>query len=440
MKFLIIILFSSIIFVGDIHMSEASSKDSLVEVNKLLKSGKLIDAEKKLVKLVLNNEIKAIRFYAVCLIQGKYFKKNIPRALAVLNEGAKNNDGLSALTLGNFFSDGKYFKPKYTKAKYYYEIALKNGIKKARKRILYVNSKLDNKNSEDLITNENNSIEIKNNEKENKNNNLKDSKNQKIVELENELNELKEIIREKKLNEKAKFRDFKGFSNQKANWIQDSLNYNNVIGFGSGFAISNNGDFVTNEHVIRGCRKIYIKYQNRVKQGRLKFKSRARDIAVVKVKSKTPSYFGFKLKKINLGEKIISGGFPTPDQLSDDIKITDGIVSSVSKKINYNNGESFVLFQHTTPTQPGNSGGPLINTKGQIVGMTTAREDDKEFRKKNRGLNPQNINFAVPSTEIMKHLNSNKIKYEINSINNLYDTEFLAKILKKAAGQVICSN
>ena len=98
-----------------------------------------------------------------------------------------------------------------------------------------------------------------------------------------------------------------------------------------------------------------------------------------------------------------------------------------------------VLFQHTTPTQPGNSGGPLINQKGQVVGMTTSRADDKEFRKKNDGLNPQNINFAVPALEIIKHLNANKFNYSINKINNIYDTEILAKILKNTAGQVICS-
>ena len=50
--------------------------------------------------------------------------------------------------------------------------------------------------------------------------------------------------------------------------------------------------------------------------------------------------------------KKFSGGFPTPDQLNDDIKITDGIISSVAKTIRYTTGESMVLFQHTTPTQP----------------------------------------------------------------------------------------
>ena len=438
MKFLSIILFSSLFLIFKVNASQPSSQNSLIEVNKLLKSGQVIDAEKKLVNLVLNKDIKAIRFYAVCLIQGKYFKKNITRALAVLNEGAKNNDGLSALTLGNFFSDGKYFKPKYKKAKYYYEIALKNGQKKAAKRITYINSKIGEEISEEKKINENDTKEINNNENKKENNN--NNENPKIAELESELDELKKIIRGEKLNEEVKFKAFKGFSNQNVNWAEDYPNYNKVKAFGSSFAISNYGDFITNEHVIDDCKRVFIKYQNKIKQGKIRFKSKSRDIALVQIKSKTPSYFGFKQKKISLGEKIISGGFPAPDQLSDDIKITDGIVSSISKKIDFTSGNSIVLFQHTTPTQPGNSGGPLINIKGQLVGMTTSRQDDKKFREQNRGLNPQNINFAVPAKEIIKLLKDNKISYDVNNINNIYDTEFLATILKKTAGQVICSD
>ena len=109
---LILLILISVIYLNDSKILNASTKNSLAEVNRLLKSGKTLEAEKKIVKLVLEKNIQAIRFYAICLIKGNYFKKNIPRALVVLNEGANNNDGLSAYTLGNFFSDGVYFKPK----------------------------------------------------------------------------------------------------------------------------------------------------------------------------------------------------------------------------------------------------------------------------------------------------------------------------------------
>ena len=436
MKFIRLIIFSGLILFNVSNFVIASSSKNMSEVTNLLKAGETLIAEKHLVKLVLNKNIKAIRFYAVCLIKGKYFKRNIPRALVVLNEGAKNNDGLSAFTLGNFFSDGKFFKPKYKKAKYYYQIALSNGVSKAKKRITFINSKLDDDNSNYDVNEEDNSIEIKDNDN-NKINNKKDK--QKIVELENELDELKRILKDKNVKPSQNFKKFRGFSNKKANWLQDKINYYKIIGFGSSFAISRDGYFVTNEHVVIGCNRVYIKYQNMVKQGKVVFKSKLRDIALVKVNAKTPSYFGFKKRKVNLGEKIISGGFPTPDQLNDDIKITDGIVSSVSKLIKYKGGDSKVFFQHTTPTQPGNSGGPLINQKGQVVGMTTARENEKEFKKYNRGLTPQNINYAVPSLEIMKHLKTKNVSYTINDINNEYSTEVLAKLLKNTAGQVICS-
>ena len=68
------------------------------------------------------------------------------------------------------------------------------------------------------------------------------------------------------------------------------------------------------------------------------------------------------------------------------------------------------------------------NENGDVIGVATFTMTEG-----------QNINFAVPALEIIKHLNANKFNYSINKINNIYDTEILAKILKNTAGQVICS-
>ena len=122
---------------------------------------------------------------------------------------------------------------------------------------------------------------------------------------------------------------------------------------------------MTNEHVIGTCRKIVVIYQGKPKVARLIAADKKADFAVLKIKGNTPTHFYFKKSNPELGEELISGGFPSPQNFGFGIKITTGIVSSELTNQN-------PLFQHTTPSQPGNSGGPLLNNSGILVGVSTA--------------------------------------------------------------------
>ena len=70
---------------------------ALDKVKKLINSGKIYEAETILVESVKAGDKEGIRFYAICLIKGQYFNKNIPKAIAVLKEGAKYGDKKSQL-------------------------------------------------------------------------------------------------------------------------------------------------------------------------------------------------------------------------------------------------------------------------------------------------------------------------------------------------------
>ena len=136
------------------------------------------------------------------------------------------------------------------------------------------------------------------------------------------------------------------------------------------------------------------------------------DIAVLKL-SKSPSTPIPDLKfgdssKVRPGDKVFTIGYPASSILGKNQKITDGIISSVTG-IN----DDPTMFQITVPIQPGNSGGPLFNQKGEVIGITTASLSLNAIQS--LGAVPQNVNYAIKSsfvnnllTTIPKTLLSNR--------------------------------
>ena len=90
------------------------------------------------------------------------------------------------------------------------------------------------------------------------------------------------------------------------------------------------------------------------------------------------------------------------------------------------------MFQHSAPTQPGNSGGPLVNRQGEVIGIVTA------VLKPGEDYNPQNVNFAVPTQIIRQRLNRVNVSWELTENTVKFDTVSLAAGLKKAAANILC--
>ena len=385
-----------LIFLNSLAFAETNS---IKEAQKLINKGNVYEAELYLLKQVQAKDIAAIKIYSYYLIKGKFFQKNIRKGILVLKEGVKLGDTASAYTLGEIYSKGIYLKPNYNKANYFYNVALKNGLKKAQTRIDDISSK---------------------------------------IKKEYEINSEKTIIEKKNPNNAKKINRigiFIGISNKVPSWREDIIDWSKMDDgkkgkSGSSFAISSDGKFVTNEHVVRTCTTIFVRYKEKIKKAKLIFKNKEKDIAIINIQSSTPSFVGFKKDSFKLGEELISGGFPLSDMLDDDIKITTGIVSSAGTNTN---DKKRGTFQHSTPIQPGNSGGPLLSRYGQIIGMSSSG-----YSKSIDGHIPQNINFAVSGEAIKDQLQENKIKYYIDKNKAKYDFELLASILKQSAAQVIC--
>jgi serine protease Do len=172
---------------------------------------------------------------------------------------------------------------------------------------------------------------------------------------------------------------------------------------GTAFAVSEEGDLVTNEHVISGCSGHQYGNSLTVRQGKVRTGGAVRvsdkslDLAVVRF---SPTSFGTasKLRAIaalrdspplRVGEQAISYGFPLIGALATEGNLTVGNVSAL-----HGLGDDPHYIQITTPVQPGNSGGPLLDSGGNIIGVVAAKLNALGFMRATGDI-PQNVNFAV---------------------------------------------
>jgi len=103
---------------------------------------------------------------------------------------------------------------------------------------------------------------------------------------------------------------------------------------------------------------------------------------------------------------VVAIGYPFHGLLTSDFTVTAGIVSSLSGLLNDTR-----FLQISAAVQPGNSGGPLLDTSGQIVGMVAAKLNALKFVKATGNI-PENINFAIKTGAIRDFLDNSVVPYE----------------------------
>lgn len=171
-------------------------------------------------------------------------------------------------------------------------------------------------------------------------------------------------------------------------------------GSGSGFYVSNEGYIVTNYHVVENANEVWVKCkQDGIYQ---KFKAEiiqkdvSNDLALIKI---TDSAFK-TLKEIPysilsgtspLGSNVFTLGYPLAYVIGENVKYTSGNISSNCGMYN-----DITSYQMTVPVQPGNSGGPLFDTNGNIVGVVVAQLNKELYGS-------ENVNYAIKSN-IVKNI------------------------------------
>jgi S1-C subfamily serine protease len=231
---------------------------------------------------------------------------------------------------------------------------------------------------------------------------------------------------------------------------------------GSGFFVSKLGHIVTNQHVVNSCSTVTVgDNANSQVKAEVVGSDRRNDLALLKISStemasaETKSLIrklssgltqNLDLKvvplssngllrsdDVELGEGLLVAGYPYGEVFSNTIKVTKGIVSAI-RGIGDDTGQ----FQLDAAVQPGNSGGPIYDENGNIVGVVVAQLDKLKMAK-TIGSMPENVNFGIKASTVRQFLTSSGLPTKWSSRAKSMSTKELAKIARNQTVMVVCS-
>jgi len=175
-------------------------------------------------------------------------------------------------------------------------------------------------------------------------------------------------------------------------------------GNGSGFFISEDGLFISNAHVVANATKIEVRTGAGKQRATVLQIDKEKDLALLRVtipKGSVPA-LTISTNVATLGAQVFTIGYPMVELQGSRPKFTDGRVSSLA---GFRDDPD--QMQISVPVQPGNSGGPLVDMNGDIMGVVVGRMNDLKVIKI-AGSVPQNVNYAVKGATLIQFLNANK--------------------------------
>jgi len=200
---------------------------------------------------------------------------------------------------------------------------------------------------------------------------------------------------------------------------------------GTGFFVAP-GFVLTNHHVIDECRSMWVKYpQYRKVEAYVNSRDATNDLALLSTKLPNDDVAKFSLGP-RLGESAYAFGFPLAPFLSKEGNFTIGNVSALTG----GNDDSRYL-QISTPIQQGNSGGPLLNDAGAVIGVTSEKLNAARMQDYYGDI-PQNVNFAIQSAIVVNFLTSKGLTPKIATDQARLEPFYIADAAKKFTVQVLC--
>lgn len=167
--------------------------------------------------------------------------------------------------------------------------------------------------------------------------------------------------------------------------------------WGTGVILSEDGLILTNTHVIADCDRATVTLpDDSVCEAKLVGADSISDIAVLKIEAKglTPAVFGDS-SVLEVGDSVAAIGNPLGEEFR--LTLTRGIISAIERGISYK-GHSMSLLQTDTAINEGNSGGPLLNMYGQVIGITN-------MKMMSSYSSIEGIGFAIPSATVVRIIN-----------------------------------
>jgi serine protease Do len=157
---------------------------------------------------------------------------------------------------------------------------------------------------------------------------------------------------------------------------------------GSGILIDDKGYIVTNNHVVEDAQSIYVELADgRTFPANTVGTDSLSDLAVIKIDAANLTYIYWgDSSLLSVGEWVLAIG----NALGEGITATEGVVSRLNVSVNVEGNTYYGLIQTTAPVNPGNSGGPLVNMSGEVIGITSVKIVASEV---------EGMGFAISSNE-----------------------------------------
>ena len=192
---------------------------------------------------------------------------------------------------------------------------------------------------------------------------------------------------------------------------------------GSGFLVSKNGYMITNHHVIDGCVNVKALFNSKEYNVNIIATDKVNDLAIIKAELKSEKFFSVSNNDAQLLEEVIVAGYPLGKQVSEAIKATTGTITALAGM-----GDNYAEFQTDAALNSGNSGGPILNSKGNVVGIAVAKIQEEGV---------ESFNFGIKSSILQIFAKANNIKF-VTPNNKEMKKKDLGELITKATIYLDC--
>jgi S1-C subfamily serine protease len=204
---------------------------------------------------------------------------------------------------------------------------------------------------------------------------------------------------------------------------------------GSGIIVDDDGYVLTNAHVVNNCKSLVVKpLDSSAQPATVEAVDPKNDLALMKTAGGygKPASFRALSNPPKLGESIGVIGYPLVGILSSEPKATFGQVNSIAGM-----GNDYTLLQISAPVQAGNSGGPVLDESGNVIGIVVSQASPLLIAM--AGNIPQNVNFAIRGEIAQIFMQAHGIKFHTGESRKKLETEGIAAMGQSSTVLVFCS-
>lgn len=204
-------------------------------------------------------------------------------------------------------------------------------------------------------------------------------------------------------------------------------------GTGSGIVVDAE-HVLTNNHVVAACQTAHVFDGAVTSDAPVVARDATNDLALIKISAHPRGAAAFRDSSgVRAGESIVVTGFPLNGLVSSEMAITTGSVTALKGP-----KDDSRILQISAPIQPGNSGGPALDTDGDVIGVVSSTLNSLLVGIATGGVIPQGVNFAIKTGIVEEFLDANRVHYEKAGARREMSTPDIADKARKFTIRVEC--